>query len=321
LFIQSQVPEHAELHLLLSMVTPLGWLERVPSYKDQQEKLRERDLATYGFLGYPLLQSADILIYRADKVPVGEDQVAHVELTREVARRFNHIYGREPGFEETALAAIKKMGKKNARLYRDLRKRYQEQGDHEAVKVARVLLEGQQNLALSDRERLLGYLEGSGRIILTEPEALLTPASKMPGLDGQKMSKSYNNTITLREAPEAVRQKLNTMPTDPARVRRTDPGNPDLCPVWQLHEVYSNDEVKSWVREGCTTAGIGCLDCKQPLIDSMLAELEPLQERAREFEQDPTRVRAILKEGSEAARAVARETLEEVRTVMGLDYF
>jgi tryptophanyl-tRNA synthetase len=320
LFIQSQVPEHAELHLLLSMVTPLGWLERVPSFKDQQEKLRERDLATYGFLGYPLLQSADILIYGADKVPVGEDQVAHVELTREVARRFNHIYGRESGFEEAAEAAIRKMGKKNARLFRDLLKRYQEQGDHEAVPVAQALLAEQQNLALKDRERLLGYLEGSGRMILHEPEALLTPASKMPGLDGQKMSKSYNNTISLRESPDAVREKLRTMPTDPARVRRTDPGNPDICPVWQLHEVYSDAEVKDWVRSGCTSASIGCLDCKQPVIDSILAELEPLQARAREFEQNPGRVRTILREGTGAAREVARGTLEEVRRVMGLGY-
>ena len=320
LFIQSHVPEHAELHLLLSMVTPLGWLERVPSYKDQQEKLRERDLATYGFLGYPLLQSADILIYGADKVPVGEDQVAHVELTREVARRFNHLFGREPGFEEAAEAAIKKMGKKNARLYRDLLKRYQEQGDHEAIGVAHALLAEQQNLAITDRERLLGYLEGSGRMILTEPEALLTPASRMPGLDGQKMSKSYKNTISLRDAPDDVRDKLRTMPTDPARVRRTDPGNPDVCPVWQLHQVYSGDAVKQGVREGCTSASIGCIDCKQHIIEAVLQELEPIQERAREFEQDPRRVRAIINEGSEAARDVARETLEEVRQAMGLAY-
>ncbi len=320
LFIQSQVPEHAELHLLLSMVTPLGWLERVPSYKDQQEKLRERDLATYGFLGYPLLQSADILIYGADKVPVGEDQVAHVELTREVARRFNHIFGREDGYEAAAEAAIRKMGKKNAKLYRELLKRYQEQGDHEAVGVAQALLAEQQNLALSDRERLLGYLEGGGRVILAEPAALLTPASKMPGLDGQKMSKSYNNTISLREEPDGVQEKLRTMPTDPARVRRTDPGNPDICPVWQLHQVYSGAEVKSWVREGCSTAGIGCLDCKQPVIEAVLAELQPIQERAREYQQDPGRVRAIIHEGSENARDVARQTLADVREAMGLKY-
>lgn len=320
LFIQSHVPEHAELHLLLSMITPLGWLERVPSFKDQQEKLHDRDLSTYGFLGYPLLQGADILIYNADKVPVGEDQVAHIELTREIARRFNHIFGREAGFEEAAEAAVKKMGKKNARLYKDLRRRYQEQGDHEAIGVAHALLEEQQNLALVDRERLLGYLEGSGRIILREPEALLTPASKMPGLDGRKMSKSYNNTIALRDEPAVIEKKLRTMPTDPARVRRTDPGNPEVCPVWQLHQVYSDAEVQQWVKEGCTTAGIGCLECKQPVIDSVLAELAPIQERARELERDVGQVRAIIHEGCEAARDVARETLEEVRQAMGLKY-
>ena len=320
LFIQSHVPEPAELHLLLSMVTPLGWLERVPSYKDQQEKLREKDLATYGFLGYPLLQSADILIYKATQVPVGEDQVAHVELTREIARRFNHLYGREPDFEEKARTAAKKMGKKNARLYTDLRKRYQEQGDHEALDIGRALLEGQQNLTLGDRERLFGYLEGSSRIILAEPDALLTPASKMPGLDGQKMSKSYENTISLREDPEVIQQKLRTMPTDPARVRRTDAGNPEKCPVWQLHQVYSDDEVRAWVQEGCTTAGIGCLDCKQPVIDAVVGELAPIRERAQVFESDTARVRKIIDEGCETARSISRDTLEEVRQAMGLQY-
>ena len=319
-FVQSDVPEHAELHLLLSMITPLGWLERVPTYKDQQEKLKEKDLATYGFLGYPLLQSADILIYRAGLVPVGEDQVAHVEITREVARRFNHIYGREPDFEAKAEAAVKKMGKKNAKLYHDLRKRYTEQGDHEALATGRALLESQQNITLADRERLFGYLDGAGRTILPEPQALLTPASKMPGLDGQKMSKSYNNTIALRDDPKAVEQKLRTMPTDPARVRRTDPGDPNKCPVWQLHQVYSDDAVKSWVMEGCTSAGIGCLDCKQPVVDAVLNELRPIQERIVEFGNDPERVRTILAEGSEAARSVARATLDEVRQAMGLSY-
>jgi tryptophanyl-tRNA synthetase len=320
LFIQSQVPEHAELHLLLSMITPLGWLERVPTYKDQQEKLKEKDLATYGFLGYPLLQSADILIYRATQVPVGEDQVVHVELTREVARRFNHIYGREPGFEEKSEAAVKKMGKKNAKLYHNLRKSYQEQGDHEALETARALLESQQNITLGDRERLFGYLEGSGKIILPEPQALLTPAAKMPGLDGQKMSKSYGNTIALREDPEEVEKKLRTMPTDPARVRRTDPGDPDKCPVWQLHEVYSGDDTKQWVQEGCRSAGIGCLDCKGPVIEAVKAELTPIRERAREFIEQPQLVRNIITEGSEEARDVARETLKEVRAAMGLAY-
>lgn len=318
LFVQSRVPEHAELHLLLSMITPLGWLERVPSYKDQQEKLKERDLATYGFLGYPLLQSADILIYKAGQVPVGEDQVAHVELTREVARRFNHIFGREPDFEIKAEEAKKKMGKKNAKLFDELRRRYQEQGDQEALEVARALLEGQGNITLSDRERLFGYLEGGGRIILPEPQALLTKASKMPGLDGQKMSKSYDNTISLRDSPAEVEKALRTMPTDPARVRRTDPGEPEKCPVWQFHQVYSDSSVHEWVQQGCRSAGIGCLECKQPIIDAVLAELAPIQERAREYEAQPDLVRSILNEGCDKARDVARETMEEVRHAMSL---
>ncbi len=320
LFIQSRVPEHAELHLLLSMITPLGWLERVPSYKDQQERLREKDLATYGFLGYPLLQSADVLIYKAGQVPVGEDQVAHIEITREIARRFNHLYGREPGFEEKAEAAVDKMGKKNARLYRDLRRRYQEQGDDQALDVARAMLETQQNISLGDRERLFGYLEGSGKIILPEPQALLTRTAKMPGLDGQKMSKSYNNTISLREDPAEVEKKIRTMPTDPARVRRTDPGEPEKCPVWALHQVYSDDSTRQWVQEGCRSAGIGCLECKQPVIDAVRAELRPIQERAREYESDPSAVRTIINEGCEAARDMARDTLDEVRRAMGLAY-
>ncbi|WP_457674105.1 tryptophan--tRNA ligase [Thiolapillus sp.] len=320
LFIQSRVPEHAELHLLLSMTTPLGWLERVPSYKDQQEKLKERDLATYGFLGYPLLQAADILIYRAGLVPVGEDQVAHVELTREIARRFNHLYGREPDFEQRAEEAMKKMGKKNARLYASYRKAWQEQGDEEALAAARALLESQQNINLGDRDRLFGYLEGSGKVILPEPQALLTKASKMPGLDGQKMSKSYGNTIPLDAKPEQVEQQLRTMPTDPARVRRTDPGDPEKCPVWEFHKVYSDNTVKNWVREGCKSAGIGCIECKQPVIDAVLAELKPMQERAAEYESDPDLVRNIINEGCEKARDEARDTMEEVRHVMSLEY-
>ena len=318
LFVQSRVPEHAELHLLLSMITPLGWLERVPTYKDQQEKLKEKDLATYGFLGYPLLQSADILIYKAGQVPVGEDQVAHVELTREVARRFNHLYGREPGFEEKAEIAVAKMGKKNAKLYRELRKKYQEQGDLQSLNVAHALVENQQNISIGDRERLFGYLEGAGKIILPEPQALLTKSSKMPGLDGQKMSKSYRNTIALREDPEVVTKKMRTMPTDPARVRRTDPGEPGKCPVWQLHEVYSDDNVKNWVQEGCRNASIGCIECKQPVIDSVLEELKPVRERAREYEEDPAIVKGIIREGCEAARSEAQNTLHEVRKAMGL---
>jgi tryptophanyl-tRNA synthetase len=300
------------------MITPLGWLERVPTYKDQQEALKEKDLATYGFLGYPLLQSADILAYKAGRVPVGEDQVAHVELTREVARRFNHLYGKEPGFEQKAEDAIKKMGKKNAKLYKDLRKRYQQDGDQQALDVAQALLESQQNISLGDRERLFGYLEGAGKIILPEPQALLTPASKMPGLDGQKMSKSYRNTISLREHPDELAEKLRKMPTDPARVRRNDPGTPEKCPVWQLHQVYSDDDIKAWVQQGCTTAGIGCVECKQPVIDAVIAELRPIRERAKDYIDDPSAVTAIIDEGCEAARDVARDTLEEVRKAMGL---
>ena len=320
LFIQSQVPEHAELHLLLSMVTPVSWLERVPTYKDQQEKLKDRDLATYGFLGYPLLQSADILIYRAGQVPVGADQVAHVEITREVARRFNHLYGKEVGFEEKAEAAVKKMGKKAAKLYSSLRKAYQEQGDAEALETARALLKEQQNITLGDQERLFGYLEGGGKVILPEPQALLTPDSKMPGLDGQKMSKSYGNTITLRDTTDEVSEKVRRMPTDPARVRRNDPGDPAKCPVYQLHQVYTDKATHDWVQAGCRSAGIGCIDCKKPIIDAISAELEPMQQRAAEYEANPDAVRMILNEGTERARDAARDTLIEVRHAMGLQY-
>jgi tryptophanyl-tRNA synthetase len=320
LFIQSQLPEHAELHLLLSMITPLGWLERVPTYKDQQEKLAEKDLSTYGFLGYPLLQSADILIYRANLVPVGEDQVPHIEFTREIARRFNHIYGREPGFEEKAEAATKKLGAKRSKLYVELRNRYQEQGDDEALAAARALIEEAQNLSMGDRERLFGYIEGGGKMILSEPKALLTEASKMPGLDGQKMSKSYNNTITLREDADSVTKKIRTMPTDPARVRRTDPGDPEKCPVWQLHQVYSSDKTREWVQQGCRSAGIGCLECKQPVIDAVLEEQKPMRERATMYLEDPTLVRNIIADGCERARKLASETMREVREAMGLRY-
>ena len=320
LFIQSKIPEHAELHVLLSMITPLGWLERVPTYKDQQEKLKDKDLSTYGFLGYPLLQAADILIYKAGYVPVGEDQVAHIELARDLARRFNYIYGREPGCEERAEAATRKMGKKGARLYFDLRKRYQEQGDTEALETAQAFLESQQNVSLGDRDRLFGYLEGGGRAILAEPYPLLTAESKMPGIDGEKMSKSYGNTIGLREDSDSVVHKLRTMPTDPARVRRQDPGDPEKCPVWKLHQIYSPEEVKAWVQQGCRSAGIGCLDCKQPLIDAVLAELAPIRERAEEYMSDREAVRGIIAEGCETAREVARQTMEEVRQAMGLVY-
>jgi tryptophanyl-tRNA synthetase len=320
LFIQSRVPEHAELNLLLSMITPLGWLERVPTYKDQQEKLTSKDLTTYGFLGYPLLMSADILIYRATKVPVGEDQIPHIEFTREMARRFNHMYGREPGFEEKAEVAVKKLGGKKAKLYAELRTRYQEQGDDEALESAKSLLDEQQSLSLGDRERLFGYLEGSSKMILSEPQAMLTKASKMPGLDGQKMSKSYGNVITLREDEATLSKKIRTMPTDPARVRRTDAGDPERCPVWQLHKVYSSDDTMLWVQQGCKTAGIGCIECKQPVIAGVLAEQVPMRERAQQYLDDPTLVRNIIADGCEKARKLAGETMRDVREAMGLSY-
>ncbi|MDP2880593.1 MAG: tryptophan--tRNA ligase [Azonexus sp.] len=320
LFVQSRVPEHAELHLLMSMMTPLSWLERVPTYKDQQEKLAGKDLTTYGFLGYPLLMSADILIYRADRVPVGEDQIPHVEFTRELARRFNHMYGREPGFEDKAREAVKKLGSKKARLYEEMRTRFQQNGDREAVEQAKAMLNEIQHLSAVDRERLFGFLEGTGKMILVEPGYLLTEASKMPGLDGQKMSKSYNNTITMRESEESVTKKVRSMPTDPARVRRTDPGEPAKCPVWQLHLVYSNDGCKEWVQQGCRTAGIGCIECKQPVIDAILKEQAPMRERAQVYLDDPTLVRSIIADGCEKAREYARETMRDVREAMGLEY-
>ncbi|MBL8477018.1 tryptophan--tRNA ligase [Methyloversatilis sp.] len=320
LFIQSRVPEHAELHLLLSMMCPLGWLERVPTYKDQQDKLSDKDLATYGFLGYPLLQSADILIYRANLVPVGEDQVPHVELTREVARRFNHLYGREPGFEEKAREAVKKLGGKRGKLYEELRTLYQQEGRDEALEQAHALLDEAQSLSLGDRERLYGYLEGGGKMILAEPGALLTEAARMPGLDGQKMSKSYNNTLMLREEPDLVTKKIRGMKTDTQRVRRTDPGDPDRCPVWQFHVIYSDDSTKQWVQEGCRSAGIGCLDCKQPVIDAVLKEQAPIHERARQYEEDPMLLRNIVADGCERARKLASETMRDVREAMGLNY-
>ena len=320
IFNQSRSPEHAERHLLLSMITPLGWLERVPTYKDQQEKLSDKDLTTYGFLGYPVLQGADILMYKAGWVPVGEDQVPHVELTREIARRFNYVFGREPDFEAKAEAAVKNLGKKNGKLYTELRKRYQEQGDAEALQTAQSLITGNQNLTHGDRDRLLGHLEGGGRPILAEPQPMLTDAARMPGLDGQKMSKSYGNTIGLREDPKVIEDKLRTMPTDPARVRRNDPGNPEKCPVWDFHKTYSDQSTRDWVWKGCTTAGIGCLDCKKPVIEAVLKELEPIRERAAEIEANPEIIRSAVAQGCEAARAVARDTMEEVRQAVGLTY-
>ena len=320
MFIQSRVPEHAELHLLLGMMTPVGWLERVPTYKDQQQKLADHDLSTYGFLGYPLMQGADILIYRANLVPVGEDQVSHLEFVRELARRFNYIYGREPGFEENAKAAVKKLGAKKAKRYDALRTAFQEQGDEQALSAARDLLEDTQNLSLGDRERLFGYLEGSRRVILPEPQPLLTATPKVPGLDGQKMSKSYGNAILMREDAAEVTRKVRTMQTDPARVRRTDPGNPANCPVWPLHQIYSDESTRAWVVQGCTTAGIGCLECKQPVIDAIIKEQQPIMERAQRYLDDPQLVHNIVADGCERARKLAEETMRDVREVMGLRY-
>jgi len=320
LFVQSKVPQHAELTLLLGMATPLGWLERVPTYKDQIEKLAHKDLTTYGFLGYPLMQAADVLIYRASLVPVGDDQVPHIEMMREIARRFNHLYGKEKGFEEKAHDAVKKLGGKRAKLYHELRTEYQERGKDDALEQAKAMLDDAQNLSMIDRERLFGYLEGSRKLILVEPQARLTEDSRLPGLDGQKMSKSYGNTITLREDKESVTKKVRTMPTDPARIRRTDPGDPEKCPVWQLHKVYSDDSTKEWVVKGCKSAGIGCLECKQPVIDAILKEQEPMRERAQLYLDDPSLVRAIVADGCDKARKLAQETMRDVREAMGLSY-
>ena len=320
IFVQSRVPEHAELHLLLSMITPVGWLERVPTYKEQQQKLNDRDLSTYGFLGYPVLQAADVLIYRAGNVPVGADQVPNIELMREIARRFNHIYGREPRFEEHAKAAVRKMGRKAARLYQSARRDYLERGDHEALERARALLSEQQNLSIGDRERLFGYLEGGGRIVLAETQALLTETSVFPGLNGDKMSKSYGNDIPMREDPQVTEKKIRTMPTDPARVRRSDPGDPDNCPVFAMHRALSSESVCAWAAENCRSAGIGCIDCKGPLIDTIVAEQAQFRERAAQFEENPDLVRTIIVEGSEAARDIARETMEDVRAAVGVSH-
>ncbi|HWR35931.1 MAG TPA: tryptophan--tRNA ligase [Clostridia bacterium] len=261
MFIQSHVPQHAELHLMFSMVTPLGWLERVPTYKEQRENLKEKDLGTYGFLGYPLLMSADILLYRAAYVPVGEDQVPHVELTREVARRFNQFFPKQDGVPE------------EKRVY-----------------------------------------------VFPEPKPLLTPTPKLPGTDGRKMSKSYGNFISLSDPEPVVRQKLKTMVTDPARVRRTDPGNPDVCPVGDLHKIFSDQETLAWVDVGCRTAGIGCIECKSRAADHLLKVLNPMQERRRPFEQNPKLAWDILEAGSAKAREAAAETMEHVREAMQLSH-
>src|SRR6202000_2151560 len=258
-------------------------------------------------LGYPLLQGADILIYRANFVPVGEDQVAQVEITRECSRRFNHLYGREPDFEEKAERAVKSLGSRNSTTYKQLRRKFQESGDTEALSRARALVTSNTRITVADRERLLGFLEGGGVAILPEPQVLLTQAAKVPGLDGRKMSKSYGNTIGMREEPESVTKKLRAMQTDPARVRRTDPGDPEKCPVWDLHKIYSDDATRAWASEGCRTAGIGCLDCKQPVIDKVVEEVTNLRRRAQEFEENPDLVRGIVAEGADKARDARSE--------------
>lgn len=320
IFLQSRLPEHAELFTLLAMGTPLGWLERVPTYKDQQEKLKDKDLSTYGFLGYPLLQAADILIYKAKWVPVGEDQASHVELTREAARRFNHLYGREPDFEQRVAASLLKLGKDSAKRLEKSRKAYQETGEAKALEGALGFIAGSPLLEAGERERLTGWFKGTGKAVLTEPQALLTEASKLPGLDGQKMSKSYGNAIAMREDKASIEQKVRRMPTDPARVKRTDPGDPLKCPVWQFHLVYSDLPTRQWVTQGCTSAGIGCLECKQPVIDGILREQQPMLERAEPYMANPRIVREIVDAGTGRARDTAQATMREVRDAMGLNY-
>ena len=324
IFLQSRLPEHAELFTLLAMGTPLGWLERVPTYKDQIEKLKDKDLATYGFLGYPLLQAADILIYKATYVPVGEDQASHVELTREVARRFNHLYGRSPALQAQREAALSKLGKDDARYLEKQRKAFGETGSAEAMAKGEALVRRAAGAVAGwtqdDTEALLGHLKGSGKTILTEPQALHTEVTKLPGLDGAKMSKSYGNAIAMREEPAQVQDKVRRMPTDPQRVRRTDAGEPQRCPVWAFHQVYSDEPTREWVQAGCRSAGIGCLECKQPVIDAILREQQPWRDRAEPYLANRKRVYEIVQAGTQRARTVAQHTMGDVRQAMGLAY-
>ena len=324
IFIQSRLPEHAELFTLLAMGTPLGWLERVPTYKDQIEKLKDRDLATYGFLGYPLLQAADILIYKAAFVPVGEDQASHVELTREVARRFNHLYGRRGDFEAKVAATLGRLSKDDQRYYEKQRKAFGETGAAEALGKGEAVIKRAASAITGwmadDTDLLLGHLRGSGKSVLAEPQALHTEVLKLPGLDGAKMSKSYGNAVLMRDEPAEVTKKIRGMTTDPARVRRGDPGNPEKCPVWDFHKVYSDAATRDWVVHGCTTAAIGCLDCKQPVIDAIVKEQQPWRERAASLLADPKKVHWIVEMGTERARTVAKTTMKDVRDAMGLNY-
>ncbi len=315
IFVQSQLPQHAELHLLLSMITPLSWLERVPSYKEQREQIKDKDLSTYGFLGYPLLQSADILIYRASWVPVGEDQASHVEITREIARRFNHFYGNDEKTKQRLQELLKQMPQHDEFMQK--RRAHLEKGDKDAYSHGRkMLLEG--SYAEDDLLILLGYLEDTGKIILPLPQALLSKYAKMPGLDGRKMSKSYNNTILLRDNADEIRKKIMVMPTDPARVRRTDKGNPENCPVWAWHKVYSDEATKKWVNDGCRNATIGCVECKKALIDKVCEEQKPFLQRAATYTQDKAQVIKILEQGKEKASEEVEKTMTTVRSLMGL---
>lgn len=309
LFIQSQVPEHAELFLLLSMITPTSWLERVASPNDQP---------TYGALGQPAFRSAEILLHQAALIPLAEDETSQLEIPREIARRFNHLYGREPDFEEKAERGVKSLGGRNTTLYRQLRRRFQETGETQALERARALVQGNNRITVADRERLLGYLEGTGVSILQEPQPLVLTTPRVPGIDGRPMSHANGNTIGLREDPDSVAMKLRTMQTDPARVRRTDPGDPEKCPVWDLHLIYSDEKTRSWVNEGCRSAGIGCLDCKKPVIDKVVEEVTAMRKRAQEFEDNADLVRNIVTEGVDKAREAARETLDDVRRAMHL---
>jgi tryptophanyl-tRNA synthetase len=321
LFIQSRVMQHGELFTLLAMGTPLGWLERVPTYKDQIDKLKDKDLATYGFLGYPLLQAADIVMYGAQWVPVGADQVPHVEMTREIARRFNHLYGVVPELDTKLKAALKLLPAEQRQQLVALQSDWNSNGNNEARDRAYALLDHvPDRVSATDKSILQVWLNGSRKTILVEPQALLTKVSKLPGLDGGKMSKSYGNAIAMREPKASIEKKVRTMTTDPARVKRSDPGDPEKCPVWQFHQVYSDDATQQWARQGCTTAGIGCLECKQPVIDAILREQEPWLERAEPYQVKPQLVRDIMEAGCARAKRVAEDTMREVRDAMGLSY-
>ncbi len=319
-FLQSKVPEQTVLHVLLSMITPLSWLERVPTYKDTIKRLNDRNLATYGFLGYPVLQSADILMYRGTQVPVGADQVAHVELTREIARSFNFAFGRGEDWETEAQKAIQRLPKKLRQQYLTVRKQFTQHGNSQGLSKISEQLKNEHYLTEDELERLTGFLEDGGRSILPEPQVLLTTNATLPGLDGEKMSKSYNNTIFLREEEGMIEKKVRTMKTDPARMRRTDPGDPDKCPVFSLHKVYSEKDTCEWASNGCKSASIGCLDCKGPLIDALAMEQKQFQERAQPYLDDREVILHVIQEGSERARTVAKETLDDVKSAVGLSF-